>query len=188
MAMLCHTEYAAQKKKLLENSLLQLMSRQQYRDITVTDICREAGVPRRTFYHYFEGKEDALESMIESLLQKCFLNATLDFRHDPLQMRDNFLRIFRYWEGENRRKLNILIQSGLESQLMNWATRWMQEERIARLLESNLEPKFAEIILMIGTTDFFALLFHWSRGGYRETPEKMADYAVAIMPQALTRL
>ena len=188
MAVLCHTEYAAQKKTLLENSLLQLMARQQYREITVTDICREAGVPRRTFYHYFEGKEDALESVIETLMQECLVDAVFDFQQSPEQLRNSFLKIFRYWGGENRGKLSVLMQSGLESQLMAWASRWIREERIALYLESDKDPKFLEVVLMIGTTGFFVLLFHWCQGGFRETPEEMANYAVSTMPQALVRM
>lgn len=65
MARLCHSEYAAQKKTLLEDSLLDLMALHRYQDVTVTDICRESGIPRRTFYHYFEGKDGVLESVIE---------------------------------------------------------------------------------------------------------------------------
>ena len=64
MAELCHTEYALQKKKHLENSLLNLMLLRQYNEISVTDICREAGIPRRTFYHYYESKDDVLNSII----------------------------------------------------------------------------------------------------------------------------
>ena len=185
MAMLCHTEYAAQKKEQIVNGLLNLMLSQQYHQIGVTDICRKAGIPRRTFYHYFENKEAVLEAMIETLMQQCFLNVVFDFRFGPEQMKDSFLRIFRFWEGENRKKLDALMQSGLESRLMAWASKWVREEQIGMLLNGELVPKLTEIILMIGTTDFFALLFHWSRGGYRESPEEMAEYAVWVMPQAL---
>lgn len=188
MANLCHTEYAAQKKTLLENSLLKLMELHQYQEITVTDICRESGIPRRTFYHYFEGKEGVLESVIETLIRQCFMDVVFDFRLGHEQMRKSFLKIFQYWVGENRRKLDVLIRSGLESRLMAWSSRLVREDRMVTLWKSNLDPEFVEIILMIGAADFFALLFHWSRGGYRETPEKMADYAVWVLPQALFRI
>ena len=78
MAVLTHTEYTSQKKELLENALLNLMMQTSYPDISVTDICREANVPRRTFYHYFGSKEDALESMIESLIQQFLLHDNID--------------------------------------------------------------------------------------------------------------
>ena len=188
MATHCHTEYAAQKKAQLEDSLLNLMLQQPYKDISVTDICREAGIPRRTFYHYFECKEDVLESMIENLMQQCFLNVMFDLQLGLEQMKASFARIFRFWDGDNRTKLDALIRNGLESRLMTWSLNFIRAERIGILSRSDLKPKLVEIGLMVGTTDFFTLLFYWSREGYRETPEQMAEYAIWVLPQAFYNL
>ena len=188
MATHCHTEYAIQKKMLLEKSLTDLMLCQPYKEISVTDICREAGIPRRTFYHYFECKEDVLEAMIEDLMQQCFLNVMFDIQLGEEQMKESFARIFRFWEGDNRIRLDALIRNGLESRLMTWSLQFIRAERIGILSSSNLDPKLVEIGLMVGTTDFFTLLFYWSREGYRETPEQMAEYAIWVLPQAFYRL
>lgn len=188
MATLCHTEYAARKRSLLETSLLNLMGRKAYQDISVTDICREAGVPRRTFYHYFEGKEAVLDSLIEVLMQRCFTDVMFDFRRGPEYMKSSFSRVFCFWEGENREKLDMLLRSGLESRVMAWASQWIWRDQPDVLQKSGLDPKLVEIGLMVGTTGFFSLLFYWSQGGYRESPEEMAEYAIGVMPQIFYNL
>ena len=188
MATHCHTEYAAQRKAQLENSLLNLMLQQSYKEISVTDICREANIPRRTFYHYFESKDDVLDSMIENLMQQCFLNSVYGLHINPSHMKDGFVRIFQFWDGENRIKLNALIQNGLESRLMTWSLNFIQAEKIGILSNSSLNPKLVEIGLMVGVTDFFSLLYYWSRDGYQETPEQMAEYAIWVLPQAFYNL
>lgn len=185
MAMLCHTEYAIRKKEQIEEGVLKLMEGRQYQDISVTDICQGAGIPRRTFYHYFENKEAVLDSVIETMMRQCFLKGVFDFSRGPEHIKNNFLEVFRFWDAENRRKLDALMRSNLDSRLMAWSSKWIQDEQIGVFLQSELDPKLARIVLMIGTTDFFALLFHWSRGGYQETPEEMAEYAVWVLPQAL---
>ena len=188
MATQCHTEYAVQKKAQLENSLLNLMLRQPYKEISVTDICREADIPRRTFYHYFESKDDVLDSMIENLMQQCFLDSVYGLRVSPAHMKESFVRTFRFWDGDNRIKLDALIQNGLESRLMTWSLNFIQAEKIGILSNSSLDPKLVEIGLMVGVTDFFSLLYYWSRDGYRETPEQMAEYAIWVLPQAFYNL
>ena len=188
MATQCHTEYAVQKKVLLEKSLLILMLRQPYKEISVTDICREADIPRRTFYHYFENKDDVLDVMIENLMQQCFLDSVCGLRASPAHMKENFVRIFRFWDGDNRTKLDALIQNGLESRLMPWSLNFIRAEKIGILSNSSLNPKLVEIGLMVGVTDFFSLLYYWSRDGYRETPEQMAEYAIWVLPQAFYNL
>ena len=184
MAVLCHTEYTSQKKAQVENSLLTLMMQYPYQDITVTDICREANIPRRTLYHYFGNKDDVLESLIEAMIQPCFLEGLLDIRHDIENMEESFVRMFRFWDEDNRKKLDALIKNGLESRLITWATRWVQKEQSESFRRNNVEEKMVEIGLMVGTMDFFSLLFYWSRGGYQETPEQMAKYAVWVLPHA----
>ena len=55
MAKQCITDRALRRQKELEDSLLVLLQSKDYAQITVTDICRQANIPRRTFYHYFSG-------------------------------------------------------------------------------------------------------------------------------------
>lgn len=188
MAGIFHTEAALQKKEQMENSLVNLMAQRPYQDITVTDICRGANIPRRTFYHYFGSKEDVLQSMIETLMEQCFMEATFDMHLGKEQLEDNFSKTFRSWDGANREKLDVLIRNGLESRLIAWAFQWVRKERIGIVQKSNLDPKLKEIGLMVGTTSYFSLLFYWSRGGYRESAEQMAKYAVWAMSHPFSDL
>jgi AcrR family transcriptional regulator len=126
---LCHTEATTQKKALIETSLLKLMAQLPYHEITVTDICRESEIPRRTFYHYFGNKEDVMESIIESLMQQCFLEVIFDIRLGKEHMKKCFATIFRFWAGENRKKLDVLIKNGLELRLLSWASQWIRKSK-----------------------------------------------------------
>ena len=184
MATQCYTEYAANRKSMLEDCLLSLMQQKPYKDISVTDICREADMPRRTFYHYFQSKEDVLDSMIGELTRQCFLSSVFNMYFDTAHLRERFMQIFRFWDDGNRIKLDALIRNGLESRLIFSATEFIRTERTDLLHNAHLEQKLVEIGLMVGITDFFTLLFYWSRDGYRETPEQMAEYAVWVLPRA----
>ena len=184
----CYTEYASQKKALLETCLLELMQQQPYKEISVTDICRTAKIPRRTFYHYFENKDDILDTIVKNLLLQCFLTSMYDLTIDVNNMKNCFVRIFRFWEGGNRSKLDILMQNGLESRLLSWSIHFIRAEKIPILRTSRLEPKLIDIGLRISITGFFSLLFYWNQNGYQETPEQMAEYAMGVLPQAFYQL
>jgi len=188
MSKQCQTEFAHQRKALLEGSLLNLLAVMPFQDITVKDICREAAIPRRTFYHYFDSKDDVLNCIIEGTMQLCFLEIMFDFQPGANNMSAIFSRVFRFWQGDSRKKLDALIKSGLESRLMTYALQWIRTEKIGFLQNSDLNPKLVEIGLMVGVTDFFSLLLYWSRGGYQETPEQMAEYAIWVLPQAFYNL
>ena len=65
MYKLCKTEQSAARQRRLEQGLLQAMQTQQYEDISISDLCDQMGVPRKSFYRYFSGKDGALHALID---------------------------------------------------------------------------------------------------------------------------
>ena len=51
---------ALRSKCALVAALYQLMERDTYQDLTITQICQEAEVTRQTFYRHFQTKQDVL--------------------------------------------------------------------------------------------------------------------------------
>ncbi len=65
MYKLCKTEQSAKRQREIENTLLQIMSRKTYHDISITELCEKMNMPRKTFYRYFDSKDDTLYALIE---------------------------------------------------------------------------------------------------------------------------
>ena len=63
---------ARQSQRWIIQALLNLMEKMEYDKITVTEICRNADLDRRTFYRNFDSKNDVLEAYI-SFLEKSIL-------------------------------------------------------------------------------------------------------------------
>ena len=64
----CATEVSVRNQHSVTAGLLELMQKIPYEDITVTQICQSAGVTRRTFYHLFSNKTDALHALIDQTI------------------------------------------------------------------------------------------------------------------------
>ena len=50
MYKLCKTEQSARRQRELEQGLLAAMSTHQYEEITVSDLCDQMNIPRKSFY------------------------------------------------------------------------------------------------------------------------------------------
>ena len=185
MEKLPQTQAAQKRRSQLEAALLALMRTKGYTQTTVTDICREADIPRRTFYHYFDSKEAVLRAVVESMLNECFLEVMLEFDRGYDAMRDGLVRNFRYWQGEAREKLDLLLDNGLSGEMMQCALRWLESEHLGLPRRPGVTEKELEIITMVGTSGFFTLLMYWRRNDYRETPEEMADFAMQVLSEPL---
>ena len=64
----CTTEKSAAQQALLEKTLLQTMAQQPYSEISVSFLCEEAGLSRKTFYRLFNNKDDVLTALIDHTL------------------------------------------------------------------------------------------------------------------------
>lgn len=185
MARQCQTEYALQRRMLLEEALLSLMRTRSYQEISVKDACEKAGIPRRTFYHYFDSKEYLLDAVVENTMLPAFLAARFDFDSGYEALRQTFVRFFRHFDEANRERLDLLLLSGHESRLIAFSTQWAMAEMIDMPKPSGFTPQLLKLAPLIGTASFFSLLFHWCRSGYRDTPEEMAEYVTWFLTQPL---
>ena len=186
MEKLPKTQAAQKRRELLEEALLELMRTKGYSQTTVTDLCRAADIPRRTFYHYFDCKEAVLHAVVENMLSECSLAVMLEFDRGFDAMKDSLIRNFRYWQGPAREKLDLLLDNGLSGEMMRSALRWLESERLIALpRRPGISEKELEILTMVGASGFFTLLMHWRRNEYRETPEKMAEIAIRILSEPL---
>lgn len=70
MYKLCKTEQSTKRQREIENALLELMSKKQYPEISITELCEKLEMPRKTFYRYFDSKEDTLYALIEHTMSE----------------------------------------------------------------------------------------------------------------------
>ena len=59
----------AEFETYIVTGLLRLMRKTPYESIKVTDIVREAGVSRMTYYRHFKSKSEVLASLIDYIIQ-----------------------------------------------------------------------------------------------------------------------
>ena len=64
MYTLCSTEKTADQQRIFEKTFLQMLLESNYDDITISELCRRAGLSRRIFYRLFERKSDVLYALL----------------------------------------------------------------------------------------------------------------------------
>lgn len=61
---------AIQSRHMIADALFQLMKRKLFSKITITEICEEAAIGRKTFYRNFEFKEDVIEFQLDRMVKE----------------------------------------------------------------------------------------------------------------------
>lgn len=61
---------AIQSRQMIADALFQLMKRKSFKQISVTEICEEAAIGRKTFYRNFELREDVIAYRLDQMVEE----------------------------------------------------------------------------------------------------------------------
>lgn len=186
MYKICHTENSSRRQRELEQGLLKMLHSQPYDKITLTDLCRQLNVPRKSFYRYFPTKEDCLLALVDHTLADCNDIAlqgwdggtTLD---EPVQ-----LRFFSYWM-EHREFLDMIQENNFQHLLLDRTTAIVD-----RMKENREADTFArEQIEYFIAHGLMTTVLRWHHFNFPSSPEEMAKTLAKLLTAtdvSITRL
>lgn len=93
---------------MIADALLSLMKRKPFQQITVTEICREAAIGRKTFYRNFEWKEDIIDFQLDLMCEEYKKELT------SLPLEQYLYHHFAYIQ-KNAEYFIVLYKNGLSS-------------------------------------------------------------------------
>lgn len=184
MYKLCKTEQSAQRQRQLEAGLLLAMNTKRYEDITISDLCTQMGVPRKSFYRYFSSKDGALYALLDHTLME-FEKFTEPYQPGEARTLQKDLEgFFLFWV---RRKplLDVLERSGLSGVLIERAITYASEVVFpVRLLPG--EPRQVQKqVVTFSVCGLMTMMITWHHGGYQEGSRDMARVAARLLCQPL---
>lgn len=181
MYKICKTAQSAQRQRELENGLLEAMKTERYEEISISELCSRLGIPRKTFYRYFDSKDGALYGLIDHTLLEYegFNFGYLASGKRTLQSElDQF---FLFWI-EKKSLLDVLHGSGLSGILIERAINFALTDTVMprRFLPEDTE-EMQKHITMFGVCGLLSMVLSWHEGGYSESTSDMARIAVRLL-------
>lgn len=185
MYKLCKTEQSAARQRQLEEGLLLTMSAMRYEDITVSDLCERIGVPRKTFYRYFDSKDGALHALLDhTLMQYEGFNAVY-LSGEARTLQRELEQFFQFWVL-HKDLLDALDKSDISGMLI--------ERAISHALSDTVMPKrflpkdsleMQKHITMFGVCGLMSMVLTWHHDGYPQSAAQMARVAARLIGQPL---
>ena len=127
MYKLCKTEESAIRQRKIENVLLNLMLKKHYDDISVSEICFAADIPRKTFYRYFDGKEGVKQALLNHTMTDFSSFQDARRKRNASTLQEEFEELFTFWKSK-RDLLEAFDKSGLIGILIESATVYAKNE------------------------------------------------------------
>ena len=179
MYTLCTTEKTAQQQNTFEQVFLQMMLESNYDDITISDLCRRAGLSRKIFYRLFERKADVLYALIDHTL----LDAE-GFVPDESVGSGNLHKFFAYWKTQ-KDLLDVLQKHHNSTLLTDRAIRHILHEGSNYMHCFGADMgKFGFETMVYYITGIFSLVLTWHSQGYSHSIDAMSNLLMDLLSNA----
>ncbi len=185
MYKLCKTEQSATRQRQLEEGLLSVMKIKRYEEITISELCDQMAVPRKSFYRYFSSKDGALHALIDHTLLDYERQLEIHPANGGRDPNGDLRQFFEFWM-RNRQLLDALERSGISGILVQRAISQSQNDILTSVYSTN--PELREVHSHAVTFSICGLMFlmlRWHRGGCKESPGEMAKIAGQILTHPL---
>ena len=184
MYKLCKTEQSARRQQEIEEGLLAMMRKHLYEDISVSDLCGQLGIPRKSFYRYFGSKEDALYGLIDHRLMTYETNytGTHNFGNPAINLDINWF--FTFWLTQ-KDLLDALERSNLSGMLVQRSLYHSRNAEIFAQAPADYTKADTEITTSFIVCGLMSTVLQWHHEGYPQTPGEMAETAYKMLTRPL---
>lgn len=149
----------------LQGALLQLVTKKSYDSITVTELCKKAGVSRMAFYGNFDSKEDIIKKIVYDLQSELFMRIGSPFRQTVTY--NWYLEMFRF-TAEKSGVLKSIFCAGYQGKYLE-----LVNSIILRHKDMQSDESYQRLLWSGGIVN---AVVYWLSCDMAETPEQMATF------------
>ena len=185
MYKFCKSEQSAERQRELEQGLLKAMGSYHYDEISVSDLCDQMGVPRKSFYRYFSGKDSALHALIDHTLLELESFPVTVIRSNKRTFIQELENFFQFWKKQ-KPLLDALERSGLSGVLVVRAIdHALSNNSVVKQLQNKESPAVLEYGTQFGVCGLMSMVLSWHHSHYEQSPEQMAQIVLQLLTMPL---
>lgn len=180
----CKTSQSAARQCHIVSCLLEMLHTHHYDQITVQDLCKKAEVPRKSFYRYFECKQDVLLAAIDFYIQDYESFRLPGTGPGVMRTTESELTRFLTYTQKNKATFEALTRSDLLGYALNLVTQSSLLSNVARRLMTHKEDealyRVKNAFLCYG---IYSVVGIWVTNGCQESVEEMARILTQILTE-----
>ena len=164
---------SSKNTEAIVGAAIELFRHDGYANVSVSDICREAAVPRSSFYSIFAGKDEIITYLLRSVTDdfrgtlSLFMEAENDLERIWL-LYDRYLSLaIELGPGLTAALFSLELQQPIgmfdfADSFNDWFIRLIRNCQASGIIRNRNRP---EAIVTLGTRIAFAVIFEWCRTG-----------------------
>lgn len=167
-------------RRLLQEGLLRLLAHEKLEHISVTALCKEAGINRATFYNHYASPTALLEEMEVSLVTRLQqITEHAESIEEILNQTEECLILLK----ENSALFQMLVKYHADrdlEELVLKTAKYYDEHRL-NVLQTKLDPDTVHLVSSYLYSGCYHLIREWLVRGIDKTPREIAELLVSIV-------
>ena len=167
-------------KRMLQEGLLRLLETKSLEKISVTELCREAGINRATFYNHYNSPQDLLSDLEQHMAQEVasIINA-------PLPCEDLVCRMEMVctYLKEHSKTITVLIRCHADNDLADIFNNLDRHCSQLRISSKNipLDGDSQHLVSTFLFTGSYHMIMEWLIRDIPKTPRQIAELVLSII-------
>ena len=160
-------------KKIIKESLIDLLKHKKIHEITVTDICKKSNINRGTFYTHYKDAYHLLKSIEDDLFNQILIY----IEETPVEAYKDIL-LLKVIEliGENKELCKILFSKQMESNIIDRILYVANKAQIDKLLSrSKIDNVFLDYFIRYSVGGIISVIQAWLEHDLNESPKEIVQ-------------
>ena len=157
-------------KESIFTALMILMEKKNFKNISITEVTKKAGVSRMAFYRNYSILEDIISVYLDELFEE-YSNHISNYKEvDNYELTRSFFSHFR----KHQKLITNLINSDLNILILERSVEFLHSFCSSIVHKTLCSPEFEKYNIAFIAGGFYNVLMEWSKSGMKESDEAMA--------------
>ena len=175
---------AQRRQRQIEECLFANLLQRPYPSVSISDLCHQLGISRKSFYNYFPDKDACLQAIISRKLHICIRKLRAELTEDTTE-EQIITAYLSYWK-EEKNLLDIIVRNNLLSLLEDQCIRFLREEDQSILPILDTPQLQADSFVLSGFVAMqVTLILQWHLQNYQPPVEEMVRTYQRLIYQPL---
>lgn len=160
-------------KKIIKESLIDLLQHKEIHEVTVTDICKKSDINRGTFYTHYKDTYDLLKSLEDELF-----NQILEYIEEtPVEdYKDVLLLKALELIQENKELCKILFSKQMKNDIIDRIIYVASKSKIDKLVSSSkVDDMFLDYFIKYSVGGVISVVQAWLENDLNESPKEIVN-------------
>ena len=160
------------RQKQIEECLFSNLLQRPYPSVSISDLCHQLGISRKSFYNYFPDKDSCLQAIISRKLHTCIHKLRTSVPEGATE--EQLIALYlTYWK-EEKGLLDIIVRNDLLSLLEDQCIRFLREEDQSLLSVLDTPQLQADSFVLAGFVSLqVTMILQWHLQNYHPPVEEM---------------